>query len=202
MLDALARRLIDPPLNVAGRWLSARGVVADSVTLIGLALGVIAAGLIALGWPLLALIPLLACRVADGLDGAVARATKGTDFGGYLDITADFLFYGLIPLAFVLADPATNGIAGAFLLASFYFNGASFLGYAAIAAKRGLETRAQGHKALYFSTGLLEGTETILLFVAVCLWPAAFVPLAWLFGTLCFVTGTLRVWAARQRFRD
>jgi phosphatidylglycerophosphate synthase len=202
MLDAPLRKLIDPPLDRIGRHLAARGLHPDAVTLAGLGLGLLAAGLIALGLTTAALVPLLASRLADGLDGAVARASRRSDFGGYLDIVSDFLFYGSIPLAFVLADPAERGAAGAFLLASFYFNGASFLGFAAIAAKRKLETRAQGLKSLYFSEGLLEGTETILFLATLCLVPAAFVPLAWGFGALCFLTGAIRILSARRRFRD
>lgn len=198
MLDRYARRIIDPPLNLIGSGLAARGVTADAVTLLGLVLGLCAALLIALGLPGWALILLLASRVADGLDGAVARATRKTDFGGYLDITVDFLFYGAIPMAFVLADPAGNGAAGAFLLAAFYFNGTSFLGYAILAEKHGHKTDAQGQKSLYYSNGILEGTETIVFFVILCLLPAFFSPLAWAFGALCFVTATLRILAAKQ----
>ena len=198
MLDRLARRLIDPPLNRAGRWLAARGVTANAVTLAGLALGLVAAGMIALGAPFWALIPLLLSRLADGLDGAVARATVKTDFGGYLDIAADFLFYGAVPFAFVLADPAANGVAGAFLLFSFYFNGTSFLGFAILAEKRGLKTSAQGQKSLYYSNGLLEGTETIAFFVLLCVSPQHFAVFAWGFGALCFATGCLRLYSSKH----
>jgi phosphatidylglycerophosphate synthase len=201
MLDAAARRLIDPGLNRMGRMLAGTGMSANSVTLFGLALGLLAALLIALGYAGAALFPLLASRLADGLDGAVARATQPSAFGGYLDITADFLFYGAIPMAFVWVNPAGNGAAGAFLLTSFYVNGASFLGYAILAEKRGMQTDLQGLKSLYFSNGLLEGTETIGFFVALCLWPAWFAPLAWVFGTLCFATAGLRVFGAAQVFR-
>ncbi|SEW41642.1 Phosphatidylglycerophosphate synthase [Cognatiyoonia koreensis] len=201
MLDSYARRLIDPPLNRAGQIIAAKGLTADGVTLIGLGLGLVAALLIALGLPALALVFLLASRIADGLDGAVARATHKTDFGGYLDIAADFLFYGMIPLGFVLADPSANGVAGAFLLASFYFNGTSFLGFAILAEKHGHVTTAQGQKSLYYSNGLLEGTETIVFFVILCLFPASFATLAWVFGTLCFATAALRIWGAYQTFK-
>lgn len=200
MLDRFARRLIDPPLDRVGRAVAATGIGADAVTLAGLFLGLACAGLIAAGHTWAALVPLLLSRLADGLDGAVARRTGSTDFGGYLDIAADFLFYGLVPLAFVVLAPEANGIAGAFLLASFYFNGTSFLGFAILAEKHGMSTEAQGRKSLYFSNGLLEGTETIGFFVLICLFPDAFVPLAWIFGALCFLGGTLRVVAARRIF--
>ena len=201
MLDSFARKLIDPPLNKAGRTLAAKGLSADGVTLIGLGLGLLAAVCIALDCAPLALIPLLGSRIADGLDGAVARATRKTDFGGYLDIAADFLFYGAIPFAFVLMDPAANGVAGAFLLLSFYVNGTSFLGYAILAEKHGDTTSAQGQKSLYYSNGILEGTETIIFFVILCLFPASFALFAWIFGTLCFATAILRIWAAYQTYK-
>ncbi|RAP41435.1 hypothetical protein BYZ73_09190 [Rhodovulum viride] len=202
MLDGMMRRLIDPPLDRLGQRLAARGVTADGVTLAGLGLGLAAAGLIALGVPGLALWPMLAGRLADGLDGAVARASRKTDFGGYLDIVADFLVYGAVPLGFVLLDPAANGAAGAFLLTSFYVNGATFLGFAILAERRKMETRARGVKSLYFTGGLLEGTETIAFFVAICLIPSWFAPLAWGFGALCFVTALSRVLLARRVFPE
>ncbi|MEM9584045.1 MAG: CDP-alcohol phosphatidyltransferase family protein [Pseudomonadota bacterium] len=202
MLDARIRPIIDPPLNATGRALAQVGVTANGVTLIGLALGVIAATAVAFEAYILALMLIVISRIADGLDGAVARATRSSDFGGYLDIVCDFLFYGLIPMAFVFADPAQNALAGAWLLTSFYFNGATFLGYAIMAEKHGLQTTERGSKSLYFTGGLLEGAETIGFFVLLCLLPTYFAPLAWAFGALCFVTATSRVLLARQVFLD
>lgn len=201
MFDTRARQIIDPPLNSLGQQIASIGVSANLVTLVGLGFGIAAAVAIAFGATYLALIPLLLSRLADGLDGAVARATGKTDFGGYLDIVCDFLFYGLVPMAFVWMEPQ-NAASGAFLLASFYFNGASFLGYAILAEKHGLETKAQGIKSLYYSNGLLEGTETIVFFVLLCLFPSAFPVLAWIFGGLCFVTATLRIWGASRLFSN
>lgn len=202
MLDGWMRGVIDPGLNRLGKGLADRGVTADAVTLAGLALGLLAAGVLALGGPgWAAALPLMASRVADGLDGAVARARGKTDFGGYLDIVCDFVFYAAIPMAFVLRDPMANGVAGAFLLATFYINGSTFLGYAVLAEKRGMETRSRGEKSLYFTAGLLEGTETIAFFLVLCLFPAAFAPLAWGFAALCLVTALSRVLLARRSFR-
>ncbi len=201
MLDGVMRRLIEPALAKAGRALAAGGIGADAVTLAGFALGLAAAAVIALAGPVwVALALLLASRLCDGLDGAVARARQKSDFGGYLDIVCDFAFYAAIPLAFVLRDPAANGVAGAALLASFYINGATFLGFAVLAEKRGLETRSRGEKSLYFSAGLLEGTETIGFFVLVTLWPAGFASAAWVFAALCLLTALSRVFLARGRF--
>ena len=196
MFDARLRPLIDPPLDRAGRAIAVRGISADRVTLVGLALGLVAAAAIALGAPGWALLPLALSRVMDGLDGAVARATRLSDFGGYLDIWSDFVFYGAVPFAFALLDPG-NALPAAFVLMAFYVNGSSFLGYASMAAKRGLETARQGRKSLYYSAGLMEGAETIAFFVLICAWPAAFPVAAWAFGGLCLLTATARVLNAR-----
>lgn len=201
MLDGMMRGVIDGPLNQSGRWLAARGASANTVTLAGLALGLVAAALIWAGssglWVALVL---LSSRLADGLDGAVARARGKTDFGGYLDIVCDFAFYGAVPLAFVLRDPGANGVAGAFLLFSFYVNAATFLGYAILAEKNGLVTRSRGEKSLYFTAGLIEGTETIVCFMILSLWPGLFSPVAWVFGGLCLITAAARVTLAARTF--
>ena len=132
------------------------------------------AGAITIAWQqyLLGLILILASRAADGLDGAVARANGSTsDRGGFLDIVLDFLFYSSIPFAFALAAPEQNAVAAAFLIWSFIGTGASFLGYAVIAEKRGISTDARGRKSLFYLGGLTEGAETILFLCLVCLWP-------------------------------
>jgi phosphatidylglycerophosphate synthase len=202
VLDALLRPLVAPPLDRMGGALARRGVRADAVTLAGLALGLAAAGLVVAGafWAALAFV--VASRLADGLDGAVARASRRTDFGGFLDILADFVFYAAIPLAFVLHDPAANAVAGAALLAAFYVNGASFIGFALLAEKRRMTTAERGPKNLYSSGGLLEGAETIAFFVLLCLAPGAFAPLALGFAALTALTTALRVRAARRLFAE
>ena len=138
MLDTGIRKIIDPALNAAGRWLVVRGVTANAVSWAGFGIGVVAAIAISLSWFWTGLILLLLSRICDGLDGAVARAGLKSDLGGFLDIVLDFAFYGMIPLAFVLADPATNAAAGSVLLLTFYVNGASFLTYALMAEKQGI----------------------------------------------------------------
>jgi phosphatidylglycerophosphate synthase len=200
VLDATLRPLIDPPLDRMGQALAARGVSADAVTLAGLAAGIAAAACIAFGQFGLALVLVLVSRLADGLDGGMARASRRTDFGGFLDVTADFVFYAAVPLAFVLHDPA-NGVAGAAVLTAFYVNGASFLGFALLAEKRRMTTDRQGAKNLYYSGGLMEGTETILFFVLLCLLPGWFAPAAALFAGLTALTTIGRIRAASRLFR-
>ena len=200
MLDAKLRPLIDPPLNRVGRALANAGVSANILTFAGLALGLGGAAAIAFGevWVGLALI--LANRVLDGLDGAVARATAPTSLGGYFDIVADFAFYVSIPLGFGVMASA-NTLPALLLVASFVLTGVSFLAFAVIAAERGEATEAHGKKSFFYSTGLAEGTETIAVFIAMCVFPAWFGVLAYAYAGLCVLTvfqrSALAVWQFR-----
>jgi phosphatidylglycerophosphate synthase len=201
VLDAFIRPWIDPPLNLVGRALYRAGVTADGVTLAGLGLAMGAAIAIAFRQYPLGCLLLLGSRLLDGLDGAVARASSPTDRGGYFDIVSDYVFYAAIPLGFALADPDRNALAAAALLGSFTLTGTSFLAFATLAAKRGLETTSQGKKSFFYSRGVMEGTETIACFVAMTLWPQMFPVLAWAAFALCIVTAIQRAVLAFRTFR-
>ncbi|MEO0545839.1 MAG: CDP-alcohol phosphatidyltransferase family protein [Pseudomonadota bacterium] len=201
MLDTRIRRLIDPPVDALGARLHAAGVTANGVTWAGFVVGVVAAGLIAVQAYLLGLALLLLSRLLDALDGAVARAGEKTDLGGFLDIVLDFAFYGMIPFAFIVADPQANALAGGFVLLAFYINGASFLTYALMAEKRGLDETARGSKSLLYTTGLAEATETIIVFVLWCLFPAWFSAIAVVFAIVVLITTASRFALAYRVFR-
>jgi phosphatidylglycerophosphate synthase len=201
MFDAQLRPLIDRLLNPIGRGLVTLGVTANQVTMIGAAFGLIAAVCAAAGLFYLALWFVIANRFIDGLDGAVARASRSSDFGGYLDIVSDFIFYSAIPLAFAVARPET-ALAAAFLIFSFIGTTTSFLGFAILAEKHQVTTQIRGKKAFYYLGGLTEGTETILLLLAMLVWPDYFRLMAIIFGILCWVTTVTRIYAAYREFND
>lgn len=201
MLDPLMVRLIAPPINLAGRAIARRGISANTVTVAGFAIGLLALPALAFNLHPLALVFILLNRIADGLDGAVARASHKSDFGAYLDIVLDFIFYAAVVLGFALASPE-NTIYATALTVSFIGTGASFLAFAIIAAKRGLDTEARGKKSFFYSGGIAEGTETILFFVLVCLKPDWFVPASMIFMGMCWGTVALRIAQARAAFID
>jgi phosphatidylglycerophosphate synthase len=202
MLDGVMRPLIEKPLTQLARGISSLGLSANSITLLGLVIGLACAVSIAVGLDAMALAFLGLNRLADGLDGPIARISGATDRGGYLDIVLDFVFYGAVPLAFVLRDPDANAIAGSVLLFAFYVNGASFLAFAALAAKRGLESTRAGSKSIYFSAGLVEGTETIIFFVLMLLFPAWFPALAFIFAGVTLLTAFGRIILAWTTFAE
>ena len=201
MLDKAVQQALRPLMTRAARGLVRLGVGADAISVAGFALGMAAAGAIAFQQYLPGLALLLLSRLMDGLDGAVARATRPTDRGGFLDITLDFLFYAAIPLAFALANPVANALPAAVLLAAFIGTGSSFLAFAAVAEKRQLHSVAFPDKSFYFLGGLTEATETITAFAAMCLWPQWFPQIACGFAVLCGITIVLRIGWGWQRFR-
>ena len=193
MIDAkllpLQRRLLRP----IALGLVTFGVRADQVTITGFLLGIVALPLLASQQYTWALVFILLNRVLDGIDGEVARLTIATDRGAFLDIALDFVFYALIPLGFALADVTENALAAAVLLAAFVGTGSSFLAFSLMAQKRKLHAQKFPSKGLYYLGGLTEGAETIAVFVAFCLWPDLFTPLAYGFAFACGLT-TLSRW--------
>ncbi len=193
MFDGALRRAAGAPLDAFGKTIARAGLPADYVTIAGFVIGIGAAAAIALSAWKLALVLVLLNRLADGLDGAVARATRMTDRGGFLDIVLDFMFYAAVPVAFAVANPSANALAACLLAASFLANGGAFFAYAIFAQRRGLQTQQQGLKSIYYVAGLAEGAETIAAFVAFCLFPEAFPWLAAVFAAFCFASALGRI---------
>jgi len=178
--------------------LEARGVTADQVTVTGFAIGLLALPALAMGWYMLALGLIVANRIADGIDGVLARRSGVTDAGGFLDIVLDFIFYSAVVVGFAFADPGKNALSAAILIFAFMGTGSSFLGFAVMAEKRGLTSPVYPTKSIYYLSGLTEGTETIAFYVAICLFPQAFPWLALLFAGACGVTTAIRVLTGYQ----
>jgi phosphatidylglycerophosphate synthase len=199
MLDRAANAALMPLLQSGARVLARAGIGADAVTLAGFAIGIAAALSIALHHYLLGLVLLLASRLADGLDGPLARLTQATDRGAFLDIALDFLFYASIPLAFAFADPTANALPAAVLLAAFIGTGSSFLAFAVMAERRGLARSDFPSKGFYYLGGLTEASETLICFGLMCVWPDRFAWWACGFATLCALTTATRIVGGARR---
>lgn len=194
MLDRWTMPLTHTPLDALARILVRCRVTPTQVTVAGFAIGMLVVPLLAwefYGW---ALVVIIVNRLADGIDGALARRThSASDAGGFLDIGLDFLFYAAVVLGFALADPIANGVAAALLLFAFMGTGSSFLAFAIMAAKHQLERPQFEQKAFYYLHGLTEGTETVVAFIVFCLWPLHFPWLATVFAAACLVTTATRL---------
>jgi phosphatidylglycerophosphate synthase len=193
MFDARLQRPVQALLRWPAERLIAMGGRADTITLVGFGLGLAGACAFAFGWYSLGVVLFLANRLADGLDGAVARLQGATDRGAFLDISLDFALYALVVFGFALADPARNALPAAALLCAFMGTASSFLAFAVLAERRRLPREAFPSKGIHYLGGLTEGMETILVITLMGLWPSAFPALAWTFAAACCLT-TLTRW--------
>ena len=175
MLDARARTLLARPLEALASGLDRRWITPDGLTLAGLVLGVGSAAAAAVQWWWVALVLWLVSRVADGLDGTLARrrilaaecagAPVPTSYaGGFLDITADFVVYGATVVG--VAIGATVQFAAPWwpfllVLLTYYINGTAFLAFSSIGERAG-RTIDDG-RSLSFLGRIAEGTETIVV---------------------------------------
>ena len=194
MLDAKITPFIKPLLRPIVVALDNRAITPNHVTIAGFIIGLIAVPLIILNWWLGALGFIVLNRVCDGIDGELARYQKSSSSaGGYLDICLDFLFYASIPLAFGIANPSEWGIPAVVLLATFIGTGSSFLAFAVAAEKFNIDRPQFANKSFYYMQGLTEGTETIAVFLAFCIWPNHFPIMAYCFAAACFITIVTRI---------
>ncbi len=199
MLDASMRRYIDGPLAKAATVFVRMGISASAVTVAGFGIGLLAVLALSQGAYLLGLALIVINRIMDGLDGAIARQTRLSDVGGFLDIVLDFIFYAGVVFGMTVSQPE-NALYGAFLLWSFMGPAATFLAYAILAAKYNVTTEIRGSKSLYYLGGLTEGTETIITFVLFCLFPAWFPVICVVYGVMCWITTLTRILAAVRTF--
>ncbi|WP_029617734.1 CDP-alcohol phosphatidyltransferase family protein [Pseudorhizobium marinum] len=192
MIDARILPLQRAALQPGAEFLARYGVRADVISMVGFLAGLGAFAALCFGIWLLALALILANRLLDGLDGAVARIQGPTARGAFLDIALDMVFYALIPLGFAVSAPDANALPAAVLIVSFVGTGSSFLAFSAVAAKLGRNAPEFPTKGIYYAGGLAEGVETIAVFIAMCLFPGAFPIIAYGFAAICALTTLVR----------
>lgn len=173
MFDAAARRILDRPLSGMARLLDRPLVSPNRLTMAGLATGLASAVAAATHLWWWALGSWLVSRALDGLDGPLARrrcaaavgttgTRRGSEAGGFLDITADFAVYGATVVGVAIGATGQYGarwLPFLLVLLAYYVNGTAFLAFSSIAERTGRQ-REDG-RSLSFLGGLAEGAETI-----------------------------------------
>ena len=186
-----------------------KGITPNMLTATGFFFAIINFVCLALSLYGLALFFIILNRLMDGLDGAVARQktdtsdnhkTQETDLGGFLDIVSDFIFYAGSVFFFAVGQ-SQHALAAAFLLFCFMGTASSFLAYAIIASKRGINHSRQGKKSFFYLSGITEGSETVLFLILICLLPSYFAYLSVTFGILCLLTTVGRIGQAIRDFK-
>lgn len=187
MIDDMLRTRFKTQVERTGVWLARRGVTATGMTGLGFAFGISGCLAVVSEAYITALLLLILNRVADLFDGAIARATKVTDFGGFIDILFDLLIYSGYVLAFAIARPE-NALPAAVLIYTFLATGASFLAAANIAAKRGITREPPSRKSFFYKAALIEGVETTGYLIVVCLLPDHFAVITYVFAVVSWLS--------------
>ncbi|WP_088314182.1 CDP-alcohol phosphatidyltransferase family protein [Kineosporia sp. R_H_3] len=211
MLDATARRVLERPLDaVAGGLTRVGWMTPDRMTVVGLVVGLASAAAAAQRWWTVALALWLASRLADGLDGPLARrlaasrapsgdgARPPSQAGGFLDISADFVVYGTTVVGVAVGAGGSPWPFVAVLLA-YYVNGSVFLAFSSVAERTG-RTIDDG-RSLSFLGGLAEGTETVAVHALWCLVPAAAGRVATVWAVVVGISAAHRIWAGYRALR-
>jgi phosphatidylglycerophosphate synthase len=201
MLDPYLRKLIDPHMKTAGKYLAELGIAPNTMTLLGFGFGLLAMGAIVQHQYTIAACLIALNRLLDGLDGAIARITAPSDFGGVLDIVCDFIIYSGIVFAFGISAPVSLFYA-TYLIFSFIGPITTFLTYAIIAAKRQVHSTKRGIKSFYHLGGLCEGTETTTVLLLICLIPETFEWACIIYGGLCWITTFGRLYRSWVDFEE
>ena len=174
-------------INMVAKKLTKIGVSANVVTITGFIIGIFAINFLSLERYAYALICILINRVFDALDGAIARNTKVTDFGVFLDAALDYTFYAGVIFGFALANPFQNAVAAAFLLFAFAAAACAMLAYAVVAYKNNASQKLELNQSPFYLGGFAQGFETLAAFLILCIVPGWFLQIAIVLGILCLV---------------
>lgn len=176
-------KYFDKKNTAFGKKLSKIGISANLITVIGFVIGIFALNFLSYEYYFHALICILLNRIFDMLDGAIARATKVTRFGVFMDMIFDYIFYGAVIFGFAFARPE-NALAATFLLFGFLSVSCTMLAFAVIDYKY---TEKKVEKSPFYLTGIIQAGEVFTALVIACLVPNLFVIVAIITGILCLV---------------
>ena len=201
MFDRQINKVLKPTLDLLAKKLSQLNIQANMVTFTGFIFGICCFYFIIEEMFMYAYVFLFLNRFCDGLDGALARITGHTDIGAFYDIISDFLFYTLFPISFIFLD-VENAYSICFLLLSFVATQTSFLATAWVVEKNKLSISKNQKKSFFYTGGITEGFETIICFIMMLSFYHYINYIAYIFGTLCWITFITRVVYIRKLLKS
>ena len=203
MFDRRIQKFTQKPLVLIAKII-VKLIKPNHMTILGFILGLLMCVLVFFQFYLTALILLVLNRLCDGLDGTMARLTIPSPLGGYLDIVFDFTIYSGFVLAFGLSN-SNYTIISMVLLFLYIGTGTTFLARAAIQTQldkipESSDSKKELPKSFYYSSGLIEGTETTIFMVLCLLLPNFYIFISIIFGILCLITFVSRIVVCYKEF--
>jgi phosphatidylglycerophosphate synthase len=188
MIDTKLRKYVQKAFDLMAKPLIAAGLSPTQVTLMAAGLGLLAAvciGFGSFGWRMAAIALGTVSSLFDILDGTVARNTgRSSPLGAFLDLVLDRVVEAAIIIGFAVAFPALRW-PGMFFLALVIVNFSAFL-------LAGSMFPNAGKKSIHYEGGLVERTETFILFLLMAVFPVAAPWMLWIFNALMAGTAALR----------
>lgn len=190
MLDTNARKYIQPVLDAIAKFCQRIGISANTLTSIGMLVGVAAAGLIAAEFFVAGFIVLWLSGLIDAADGTLARLSRPSPLGAILDITFDRVVEIAMIAALAIRFPDARFelliLAGTIAIAM-----SLFLSIAAAVANTSI-------KSFHYAPGLGERTEAFICFSLMILDRPRLVLWTWVFIGVIVFTMLQRVYHARR----
>lgn len=200
MFDEAVRSRFARAATPLARRCVAVGVTPGVITGGGLVAGLLAATAVASGVPRLALMLWIVNRIADGLDGVVARhAGTASPLGGFWDISLDMTAYSAMVIGFAVAYPE-HGLLWSLVLMGYVLAITTTLALSA-AADQLSRTVAAGNRTFQFTRGLAESGETTVVYAIWLLWPGLIAPVGWAWCAILAASAVQRGWLAHRALR-
>lgn len=176
------RLLVDPVASFL-----AESLAPNQVTVLSAVFGLMVLPALMFQQVSVAIVLLLLSGYCDTLDGTLARLNGTTsEWGSVLDIMADRFVEFTVVLALFLQVPGDRGLWCLLMLGSMLLCITSFLVV-------GIFSNDQSEKSFDYSPGLMERAEAFMFFIAMMLWPNAFIVLSVIFSLLVLLTAIIRL---------
>ncbi len=200
MFDEAVRSRFARAAAPLARRCVATGLTPGVITGAGLVAGLLAAVAVAGGAPLVALLLWTLNRIADGLDGVVARhAGTASPLGGFWDISLDMTAYSAMVIGFAIAHPE-HGVLWPLVLMGYVLAITTTLALSA-AAEQLSHTVAAGNRTFQFTRSLAESGETTVVYILWLLWPSLIAPVGWAWCAILAASAVQRGWLAHRALR-
>jgi CDP-diacylglycerol--glycerol-3-phosphate 3-phosphatidyltransferase len=193
MLSQHGRGWIAAPLSKIAQWLERTGVTPNALTLIGFALTIIVAVVLALGQLLIGGLLLIAAALFDTLDGALARhAGLTSTFGAFFDSTMDRYSEAVTLIALIYYYSAQPDGRTAVLLLAATLVGSLMVSYT--------RARAEG-LGIECKEGFFQRTERIVVLI-IGLVTGWMLPVLAILALLTNVTAIQRIVSVYQKTKS
>ena len=193
MLSKYGRGWIATPLNYIAQWLERTSITPNALTLIGFALTLVVAAVLAMGQLLVGGLLLIAAALFDTLDGALARrAGLTTVFGAFFDSTMDRYSEAVTLVALIYYYSAQPDGRTAVLLLAATLVGSLMVSYT--------RARAEG-LGIECKEGFFQRTERIVVLI-IGLVTGWMLPVLVILAVLTNVTAVQRIVSVYQKTKS